>query len=88
MSRKTDAFLEAVEAYHGWEDGTPEPTVEFKDKQITISQACGLVWSCADILPKGAVDYLDNCGIDLSRRTYAAAARVLKPAIANAESAR
>ena len=83
-----DMFLDAVDAYLAWEDGEPEPTVEFivRDgnapsgwgvRPITISRACGIVWNCSDILPSGAVSTLDNCGIELNRRTYAAAAREL-----------
>ena len=71
-----EAFLDATDAYMAWEDGTPEPTVDFEGRPIPISRACGIVWNCSDILPSGAVDTLDGCGIDLSRRTYAAAARV------------
>ena len=82
-------FLDAVDAYEQWETGEPEPTVGYRESyfgnetQITISRACGVVWSCSDILPKGAVDSLENCGIEISRHTYASAARALKSAIKN-----
>ena len=72
-----EAFLDATLAYIDWEAGDPEPTVDFEGRLIPISRACGIVWNCSDILPNGAVDTLDGCGIDLSRRTYAAAARAL-----------
>jgi hypothetical protein len=39
-----DTFLRAVDAFEAWEDGEPEPTID-------LTQACGLVWNCADILP-------------------------------------
>jgi hypothetical protein len=78
-------FLDAVDAYLAWEEGAPEPTVDFEvrfvARPITISRACGIVWNCSDILPSGAVDSLEWCGIDLSRRTYAAAARALSAEI-------
>jgi hypothetical protein len=77
-----DTFLSAIEAYLAWEQSEPEPTVDFDEaRPITISQACEMVWNCSDILPSGAVDSLDQCGLELSRRTYAAAARALLPAI-------
>jgi hypothetical protein len=80
-----DTFLSAIEAYLAWEPGEPEPMVDFevrhKARPIPISQACGMVWNCSDILSSGAVDSLDGCGLELSRRTYAAAARALLPVI-------
>jgi hypothetical protein len=71
--------------YLAWEKGEPEPTVDFEVRHearpITISQACGMVWNCSDILPSGAVASVDGCGLELNRRTYAAAAGALLPAI-------
>ena len=64
-------------AYMDWEDGDPEPTISFEGRPIPISRACEIVWNCSDILPSGAVDTLEGFGIDLSRRTYAAASRAL-----------
>ena len=78
-------FLDAVDAYLAWEEGEPEPTVDFEvrfvARPITISRACGIVWNCSDILPSGAVDSCESCGIELGRRTYAPAARALLAAI-------
>jgi hypothetical protein len=58
-----DTFLSAIDAYLAWEQGEPEPTVSFEvhreARSITISQACGIVWNCADCLPSGAADTLD-----------------------------
>jgi hypothetical protein len=81
-----DTFLAAVDAFAAWEDGEPEPTVEFEVHHrlvvITISQACGLVWSCSDILPNRVVSQLvDYCDVPLTRRTYAAAARAMRQRI-------
>ena len=76
-----DVFLSAIDAYLDWEPGEPEPMVDFVARPIPISRACGIVWNCSDILPSGAVNSLEWCGIDLSRRTYAAAARAMLAAI-------
>jgi hypothetical protein len=77
-----DVFLSAIDAYLAWEPGEPEPTVDFEvrfvARPIPISRACGIVWNCSDILPSGAVSTFDQCGIEINRRTYAAAARALE----------
>jgi hypothetical protein len=83
-----EAFLDATDAYMNWEDGDPEPTVDFEGRPIPISRACSIVWNCSDILPHDAVSTLVNCGIELSRRTYAAAARTLSAAIKDAQQTR
>jgi hypothetical protein len=79
-----DTFLKAIEAYQDWDSG-PEPTVEFEINyepvQITISQACGLVWNCTDILPGTDYQSLQDCGIEPKRQTYAGAAHALLKAI-------
>jgi hypothetical protein len=76
-----DCFLAAIDAFEAWEDGEPEPTVEhevhYRPVVITISQACGLVWNCSDILPALVVRQLEDCDVTLTRVTYAAAARAL-----------
>jgi hypothetical protein len=92
-------FIDAIEAYRDWEPGTPEPTVSYdvrspaqhpqeffhiETREIPISQACGLVWNCADILPNSNFDTLfRHCGVEPipERQTYASAARALKAAI-------
>lgn len=76
-----DVFLSAIEAYLDWEPGEPEPMVDFVTRPIPISRACGIVWNCSDILPSGAVSTFDQCGIEINRRTYAAAARAMLAAI-------
>lgn len=83
-----EAFLDAADAYLAWESGEPEPRVDFEGGRIPISRACGIVWNCSDILPHLAVVGLDMCGIEISRRTYAAAARALLPAIKDAQLTR
>jgi hypothetical protein len=78
-------FLEAIEAYRNWNDDEPEPTVtyevHYQPEEIPISRACGLLWSCTDILPSGDVYALEYCGIELRTTTYAAAAHALLEAI-------
>jgi hypothetical protein len=78
-----DAFLAALDAYQQWEDGEPEPTVEFEvnyePQPIAISKACGLVWNCSDILPNDAWQILEDTDLieTVGRRTYGAAARAM-----------
>jgi hypothetical protein len=63
-----DAFLAALEAYLNWEDGDPEPTVEFEvnyePREITISKAAGLVWNCSDTLPGWAMEDIANTDLE------------------------
>lgn len=75
-SHVRDAFLEAIELFINWRPGAPEPTVEFEERQITLTEACGLVWNCSDVLPG------DYCSLFNERLgSYAAAARVMKRAL-------
>ena len=80
-----DTFLQALQAFMDWEPDAPEPTVTIyarhRLQEITISQACGLVWNCTDIVPQLDFRTLEECGIECSRQTYAAATRALKSAI-------
>lgn len=77
-----DAFFDAVFAYAAWMEGEPEPTVEFRERDLRISEVAGLLWNCCDTLPNSpnsAYRWL----IWLMRdevpepRTYAAGARLL-----------
>jgi len=80
-----DAFIEAVAAYRAWESDEPEPTIAvefgYVERQMTLTQVCGLLWNCTDILPSGEVSELEYRGIELRTNTYAAAARAMKSAI-------
>lgn len=68
-----EAFDIALEVFHRWNFRGKEPTIEFEDREITLSQAAGLVWNCSDTLPSSYASLLDEpC------RSYAAAARHLK----------
>jgi len=80
-----DTFLAAIDAYLDWNDGDPEPTVEFEvnyePRPILISKAARQVWNCSDVLPSLAVAALEDAGIEIGRRTYAAAARSMTRAM-------
>jgi hypothetical protein len=52
-----------------------------------VSQACGLLWNCSDILPNLVVNQLADCNVTLTRLTYAAAARALRQRISGLLSA-
>jgi hypothetical protein len=38
-----ETFRDAIHAFMGWNDGEPEPMVEFEERQIPISKACGVL---------------------------------------------
>jgi len=81
-----DMFLAAIEAFMEWNEGEPEPTVtyevDYEPREITISEACGLLWNCKDILPGGDYSWLTgHAGLEIKRQTYAAAARAMLEAI-------
>jgi hypothetical protein len=81
-----DTFLSAVAAFMAWDDGEPEPTVDYEinyiAREIPISHACGLVWNCTDIVPGIVFDQLvDDVGLEVRRQTYAACARAMLIAI-------
>jgi hypothetical protein len=92
-------FLEAIEAYHTWNEGEAEPKVRYSEvhfrpngrllnkvteHEVTLSQACVRLWNCTDILPGGDFDTLDQCGLEPKRRTYAAGAHAMLAAIKDA----
>jgi hypothetical protein len=80
-----DMFLSAIESFEAWPTNTPEPMVDFEvrfePRPITLTRACGIVWNCSDILPGSAFETLIDCGLQLKRRTYAAAARAMSERI-------
>jgi hypothetical protein len=83
-----DTAGQAFEAWLGWTTG-PEPTVEYEinyvPRQISISEACKLVWNCTDIVPGSLADPLIFEDIGIKSRTYAACARAI---LANIKSRR
>ncbi|MFZ0848820.1 MAG: hypothetical protein WAO08_06415 [Hyphomicrobiaceae bacterium] len=83
-----DTFLNAIEAFEAWRIGEPEPTVEYEvnyiPRQISLTEACGLVWNCNDILPGHYFAGMEEIGA--KRQTYAAAAQAMHSFIANKPS--
>lgn len=85
-----NAFLEAIEAFETWEKGADEPTVDVRDRPVTISRLCGLLWNCSDTMPGIEQRHLESLlpgrwiGEDRSGtlNTYAMAARALREHIA------
>ena len=75
-----DTFAAAVEAFQRWDGSGGEPTVEFEvnnePRRITISQACGLVWGCTDVVPRWIADTLHP-----RTASYAGAARAMRRSI-------
>jgi hypothetical protein len=75
-----DTFAAAVEAFQRWDGSGREPTVEFEvnnePRRITISQACGLVWDCTDVVPGWIADTLHP-----RTASYAGAARAMRRSI-------
>ena len=79
-----DCFAEAVEAFYECKGIGPEPKVDFEinyePTSITLSEACGLLWNCTDIMPGWMVDILQE--YDLKRVTYAGGARTMRRVLA------
>ena len=56
--------------------------IRYTPHQISLADACGLVWNCTDVLPGHAYDALTRrCELAIQRQTYAAAARGLLAAL-------
>lgn len=63
-----------------WFPGQPEPTIEYDEDELTITDACNLVWNCTDTVPGQYFD--DLLGVlDMKRRTYAAVARAMRASL-------
>jgi hypothetical protein len=80
-----EAFGDAVDAFTQWGEGEPEPFVEFeyhlRTTKIPITNACKLVWRCTDIVSWSLKRDLEDHGLIIGRRTYAACARAMHTAI-------
>jgi hypothetical protein len=79
-----DAFLEAIDALADWNPSGPLPParvsfeVRYRTRQISVAEACGLVWGCTDVLPGDVFQSLtEDIGLDVKRQTYAAAAHAM-----------
>jgi hypothetical protein len=65
-------FLEAVEAYANWSPGDHPPTVareiRCEPHQISLADACRLVWNCTDVLSGHAFNALTrDCELAIRR---------------------
>ncbi len=88
-----DAFLEAVEAFEDWDPAGSKPParvgyeIRHRPRQISVAEACGLVWGCTDILPGMVYRTLtEDVELDIKRQTYAAAARAMLQHLKNSPS--
>jgi hypothetical protein len=76
-----DAACAAFEAWATWNGPGPEPTVEYEvhyeSRQMRVSQVCGFVLKCTEIVPGFVIDQLLGEGLDIKSRTYAACARAI-----------
>jgi len=93
-------FHDAIAAYEGWMAFRPmvrteprvydlDPAVVDDENEITISQACGRVWNCTDLIPREWAIRLAWCldpvlpePLPLLSNSYAFGARRFKPIIA------
>lgn len=86
-----DTFLRAVEAMERWQPGKKPPTVEhevnYEPRQISLVEACHLVWNCTDVLPGSEYHFIKTeCDVPNMGGSYAAAARQLKAWIEREEA--
>lgn len=77
-----DTFCAAIDAFISSDEGEPLPLVSYdihyRERQISIAEACRLVWNCTDILPSIEFRWLnDSLKEPPVTQTYAAAARAL-----------
>jgi hypothetical protein len=77
-----DTFSQAIDAFINSEPGASVSLVpyeiRYRERMISVAEACRLVWNCTDILPGGRFRELQDCLRDPPvSQTYAAAARAL-----------
>jgi tryptophan 2,3-dioxygenase len=77
-----ETFLAAIEAYEETASGQRPPRIpyeiNYRERQISIAEACGLVWGCTDTMPGTEFRSLCDCLSEQpQRQTYAAAAHAL-----------
>lgn len=77
-----ETFLAAIEAYKETATGQLLPRIphqiKYRERQISIADACGLVWGCTDVMP--GIEFRSVCDClteQPKRQTYAAAAHAL-----------
>lgn len=75
-----DIFHLAIEAFVNWLPGQSEPTIEYDEHELTLTDACNLVRNCFDIVPGQYVG--DLLGVlDMKSRTYAAIAHAMRASL-------
>lgn len=77
-----DTFLLAVDAFIASDTGEPLPFVpyeiRYRERLISVAEACRLVWNCTDILPGDIFRELQDClRTPPVSQTYAAAAQAI-----------
>ena len=79
------SFSDVLDAVKTWAPGDLEPALEFRERPVTASQICGLLWNCHDILPGDLWDQINDLrgdeGDGPQARTYGSAARWVKQRI-------
>jgi hypothetical protein len=66
-----EAFVEAIESFANWYDASsPEPTIQFENGDISLSEACRMVRTCQVVLPKSSIESLAYADIHPTDRTY------------------
>ena len=77
------AFSDALDAFTGWNESTPEPCVDFDAPSVHISSVFGRMRTCTDLLPirlLEEVEAISNSTLSPSERPalYADAARIMR----------
>ena len=72
-----DAFLKGVEVL--WKTGS-EPKLDVRDRVLSLSDLCGLLWNCTDIMPGLELGLIGDLCEERSPRagSYGACARALR----------
>jgi len=80
-----EAFSLAIEAFTEWKHGEDEPEVAcefgYEPRLVPISQVCGMLWNCTDIVSRDVFGLLIDEGLSITRHTYAACAQAMLCAI-------
>ena len=83
-SHLRNTFDVAAVGYLDWakQPDDEEPHVRFevnyREHEIPLSRACGLVWNCTDCIPGDVYRELRDAGLEIGRQTYAACARAMR----------
>lgn len=75
---RQDIFQLAIEEFLAWQQGDPEPTIDYDGQVLTLTEACNMARNLPDIYPASAGwDDLREV-LDMKSATYAAVARALR----------